>query len=267
MADEQLSRFHYQLMPSLPMTLRSWNQQTAFITGAAGGLGQALARRLISRGVTVAIVDLAADRVAAVTGELGPLARGFVVDVTDPASVAEAVRQLVAERGGIEILVNAAGITGQTNRKSHEVELADFDRVLALNLRGSFITSQAILPHMLRAGYGRVLHIASIAGKEGNAGMVAYSASKAAVIGMTKSQGKEYAETGITINAIAPAVIQTALTDAMPAEQVKYMTDRIPMRRCGSLQEFAIAAEFIVSTENSFTTGFCFDLSGGRATY
>lgn len=249
------------------MIFRPWTQQTAFITGAAGGLGQALARRLIGLGVTVAIVDLAPDRVAAVTAELGPLARGMVVDVTQPASVAGAVQRLVDERGGIDILVNAAGITGQTNRKSHEVDLADFDRVMTLNLRASFITSQAILPHMVRAEYGRVLHIASIAGKEGNAGMVAYSASKAAVIGMTKSQGKEYAETGVTINAIAPAVIRTAMVDAMPVEQVKYMTDKIPMRRCGLLEEFAIAAEFIVSPGNSFTTGFCFDLSGGRATY
>lgn len=254
-------------MAAFSLSTRAWNRQTAFITGAAGGLGQALARRLIARGVYVAIADIAADRVSAVATELGVLARGLEVDVTQPSSVASAVERLVAERGGIDILVNAAGITGQTNRKSHEIEIEDFDRVLALNLRGSFITTKVIMPHMLRAMYGRVLHVASIAGKEGNAGMVAYSASKAAVIGMTKSQGKEYAETGVTINAIAPAVIHTALVEAMPSEQVKYMTDKIPMKRCGTLEEFAAAAEFIVSPENSFTTGFCYDLSGGRATY
>ncbi len=120
---------------------------------------------------------------------------------------------------------------------------------------------------MLKNNYGRILHIASIAGKEGNAGMVAYSSSKAAVIGMTKVQGKEYAETGITINALAPAVIQTALVDAMPAEQVKYMTDKIPMKRCGTLEEVAGIALYILSPQNSFTTGFTFDLTGGRATY
>ena len=120
---------------------------------------------------------------------------------------------------------------------------------------------------MLKNNYGRILHVASIAGKEGNAGMLAYSASKAAVIGMVKVQGKEYAETGITVNAIAPAVIQTSLVEAMPQEQVKYMTDKIPMKRCGTLEELVAMVMFIVSPENSFTTGFTFDLSGGRATY
>jgi 3-oxoacyl-[acyl-carrier protein] reductase len=132
---------------------------------------------------------------------------------------------------------------------------------------GSFYTSKYVLPIMLAQNYGRILHMASIAGKEGNAGMIAYSSSKAAVIGMTKVQGKEYAETGITINALAPAVIQTALVDAMPAEQVKYMTDKIPMKRCGTLEEAVGMALYIVSAQNSFTTGFTFDLSGGRATY
>jgi 3-oxoacyl-[acyl-carrier protein] reductase len=120
---------------------------------------------------------------------------------------------------------------------------------------------------MLEKKYGRILHIASIAGKEGNAGMLAYSASKAAVIGMTKVQGKEYAETGITINALAPAVIQTPMVDAMPIEQVRYMTDKIPMKRCGTLEEIANLVLYIVSPKNSFTTAFTFDLSGGRATY
>lgn len=120
---------------------------------------------------------------------------------------------------------------------------------------------------MLKSNYGRILHIASIAGKEGNAGMLAYSASKAAVIGMTKVQGKEYAETGITINALAPAVIRTPMVDAMPEQQVTYMTDKIPMKRCGTLDEVAAIALYILSPENSFTTGFTFDLSGGRATY
>src|SRR4029079_6702107 len=140
-------------------------------------------------------------------------------------------------------------------------------KVFDLNFMSSFYTAKAVLPHMLGKNYGRILHMASVAGKEGNAGMIAYSASKAAVIGMTKVQGKEYAETGITVNALAPAVIQTALVDAMPPEQVKYMTDKIPMKRLGTLDEAVNMALYIVSPQNSFTTGFTFDLSGGRATY
>ena len=132
---------------------------------------------------------------------------------------------------------------------------------------GSYFTSKHVIPFMLQRNYGRILHIASIAGKEGNAGMLAYSASKAAVIGMAKVQGKEYAETGIIINALAPAVIHTPLVEGMPAEQVKYMTDKIPMKRCGTLEELANMVFFIVSSQNSFSTGFTFDLSGGRATY
>jgi len=198
---------------------------------------------------------------------LGETSRGLVADVTDPAAVKKSVDAVVAEFGRIDILVNSAGMTGQTNIKSHEVSLEDFDRVFALNVRACLITFQAVAPHMLERDYGRVLHIASIAGKDGNAGMLAYSSSKAAVIGMTKVQGKEYAETGIRVNALAPAVVRTAMVEALPPEQVKYMTDKIPMKRCGSMEEFAETAAFIVSPGNGFTTGFTFDLSGGRAVY
>jgi len=141
------------------------------------------------------------------------------------------------------------------------------ERLLRVNFFGSYLTSKAVLPGMISRGYGRVLHIASIAGKEGNAGMLGYSASKAAVIGMAKVQGKEVAGTGVTVNALAPAVIQTPMVAAMPAEQVNYMTAKIPMGRCGSLDELVAMVEFIVSPACSFTTGFTFDLTGGRATY
>jgi NAD(P)-dependent dehydrogenase (short-subunit alcohol dehydrogenase family) len=145
--------------------------------------------------------------------------------------------------------------------------LEDFDRVMNVNVRGSFIMFQAVIGHMLARNYGRILYIASVSGKEGNAGMLAYSTSKAAVIALAKVQGKEYAETGITVNALAPAVIRTAMVEALPEMQVKYMTEKIPMKRCGTTDEFAAMAAFIVSPENSFTTGFTFDLTGGRATY
>jgi 3-oxoacyl-[acyl-carrier protein] reductase len=165
------------------------------------------------------------------------------------------------------VLVNCAGITGETNRLSEDVDVEDFDLVYRVNLRGAFLLSRAVLPRMVAHGYGRVLHVASIAGKEGNAGMVAYSATKAGLIGMVKAQGKEYAETGVTVNALAPAVIRTAMVDAMPPAQVTYMTDRIPMKRTGTLAEAAELICWIVSPACSFTTGFTFDMSGGRAVY
>lgn len=189
------------------------------------------------------------------------------LDVTDRSAVWKAIDDAVAQTGRADILVNSAGVTGQTNIKSHEVDPDDFDRVMRINVNGCLNTFQAAVPHMLKRNYGRVLHFASISGKEGNAGMLAYSTSKAAVIGMTKVQGKEYAQTGITVNAIAPAVIFTELVAKMPPEQVKYMTDKIPMSRCGTKDEVAALCEFIVSPENAFTTAFTYDMSGGRATY
>jgi 3-oxoacyl-[acyl-carrier protein] reductase len=167
----------------------------------------------------------------------------------------------------LEGVVNCVGITGTTGIQSHEVDCHDFRHVLDVNLVGAFHVSQAAIRRMLPVGYGRIIHLASIAGKEGNAGMVAYSASKAGLIGMVKSQGKEYATSGITINAIAPAVIWTSLVDALPEEQIKYMTDKIPMARCGTLSEIADLVVWMASPAASFTTGFTYDLSGGRATY
>ena len=200
------------------------------------------------------------------TGLLGKNARCVCLDVTDLRAAEIAVGEITGRAGAIDVLVNSAGITGITNIKSHEVDPSNVELVFRVNFFGSFNTSRAVLPGMLRQNYGRILHIASIAGKEGNAGMMAYSASKAAVIGMTKAQGKELAETGITVNALAPAVIRTPMVEAMPPAQVAYMTDKIPMKRCGTLEEIADMAAFIVSPEASFTTGFTFDLSGGRAT-
>lgn len=244
-----------------------FSAQVAIITGAASGLGLVIAHKLLNEGAFVGLFDL---NITTLKNEFigNPDKEEFVsVDVTDQAMVEKAVEQVVARFGKVDILINCAGITGATNVKSHEVDTDNMKKVFDINFMGSFYTSKAVLPHMLANRYGRILHIASIAGKEGNAGMLAYSASKAAVIGMTKVQGKEYAETGITVNALAPAVIETPLVHAMPETQVKYMTDKIPMKRCGTLEEAANMAAFIVSSENSFTTGFTFDLSGGRATY
>jgi 3-oxoacyl-[acyl-carrier protein] reductase len=242
----------------------SFENQAAVVTGAAAGLGLAIANALKAHGVRVAVLDR----------DTSPLANNpafkndcYQINIASEDEVKRAMIEIGKKFGRIDILVNSAGITGLTNIKSHETSTDNVRKVFDVNFMGSYYTSKYVLPMMLKNNYGRVLHIASVAGKEGNAGMLAYSASKAAVIGMTKVQGKEYAGTGITVNALAPAVIQTAMVDAMPPEQVKYMTDKIPMKRCGTLDEVANLALYIVSSLNSFTTGFTFDLTGGRATY
>ncbi|HMI60656.1 MAG TPA: SDR family NAD(P)-dependent oxidoreductase [Puia sp.] len=241
--------------------------KTALITGAASGLGLAIARKLSSEGVRLVLLDNNSEMLEGIRQELASDCYICVTDITREEDVKAAVDDIAGRYGRIEILINSAGITGRTNLKSHETDSSDLRRVFDVNFMGSYYTSKYVLPVMVKYNYGRILHIASIAGKEGNAGMLAYSASKAAVIAMAKVQGKEYAETGITINALAPAVIRTALVDALPEEQVRYMTEKIPMKRCGTLEEVAGLAAYIVSPENSFTTGFTFDLSGGRATY
>ena len=245
---------------------RSWKGQRAIVAGGASGIGLAIAKKLHGLGVKVVLCDLDGKKLEAARKSTGKNCRVICADVSDLAAVEAAFTKLTRQTGPIDILINSAGVTGITNVKSHEVDPANVDFVFRVNFFGSFNTTRAVLPGMLRQKYGRILHIASIAGKEGNAGMMAYSASKAAVIGMTKSQGKELAETGVTVNALAPAVIRTAMVDAMPPAQVTYMTDKIPMKRCGTLEEIADLAAFIVSAEASFTTGFTFDLSGGRAT-
>lgn len=237
------------------------------VTGAAAGLGLSIAQRLAGEGAKVAMCDMQKALLTKAAKQVGENAKAFQLDVTDEAQVAKVIKKIAKEFGRIDILVNSAGVTGKTGIKTHEVELDNFKFVFDVNVNGCFLTSRAVLPLMLEQNYGRILHIASIAGKDGNAGMLAYSASKAAVIGLTKVQGKEYAETGITVNALAPAVIQTAMVDALPPEQVKYMTDKIPMKRCGTLEEIANLATFIVSPGASFTTAFTFDMTGGRATY
>lgn len=242
----------------------SFENQAAVVTGAASGLGLAIAKALRSHGVRVAVLDRDTSELA---NNPDLSSNCYQIDITSEDEVKRIVDDIGKKFGHIDILVNSAGITGLTNIKSHETSTENLRKVFDVNFMGSYYTSKYVLPLMLKNNYGRVLHIASVAGKEGNAGMLAYSASKAAVIGMTKVQGKEYADTGITVNALAPAVIRTAMVDAMPSEQVKYMTDKIPMNRCGTLDEVANIALYIVSSMNSFTTGFTFDLTGGRATY
>lgn len=240
-----------------------WKTQTIVVTGASSGLGRALCTRFVHLGTTVRGIDINKAPLEEMETVFGNNFLPVLCDVANWREVMDVFEQFPP----IDVLVNSAGITGRTNLKSDETDPADVERVFRINFFGSYHTSKAVLPQMVRRGYGRVLHIASISGKEGNAGMVAYSASKAAVIGMTKVQGKEVAGTGVTVNALAPAVIQTPMVDALPKQQVKYMTDKIPMGRCATLDELVAMVEFIVSPDCSFTTGFTFDLSGGRATY
>jgi 2-dehydro-3-deoxy-L-rhamnonate dehydrogenase (NAD+) len=254
------------------MTERRFENQSAIVTGGADGIGKAIARRLATEGASVTLFDLSEENTAATLREFageGLSVHGEKVDISDETSVIAGLAATVARHPGrrLDIMINCAAIVGPTNRRITEVTTEEFDLEHAINLRGTFLmTKQAILA-MEPNNYGRVLNFASIAGKEGNAGMSPYSATKAGVIGLVKSVGKEFAETGITVNAIAPAVIRTPMVDGIHPDQVKYMTDKIPMKRCGTLDEIAALSCWIVSKEASFCTGFTFDLSGGRAVY
>ena len=244
--------------------------ETTAVIGAGSGIGRRTAERLSARGGLIGCIDrdeAGAKETADAITKAGGKAIALCAEITDKSAMAKTVATLIAEGGRLDVLVNCAGITGKTNVKPHEVDLDDFDAVYRINLLGAMIASQVVLPAMLKQNYGRILHVASIAGKDGNAGMAAYSATKAGLIGLVKSIAKDYAETGITINALAPAVILTPMVAALPQATVDYMTAKIPMKRCGSLDEVAAMIAFIVSPECSFTTGFTFDLTGGRATY
>lgn len=242
------------------------------ITGGAQGLGKAIAYRILAEGGDVVLCDRDEGLAGDVLGEIKerfPEGKALfkAVDISDEASVKQGFAEAFEEFGRLDVLVNSAGIVGPNNKKITETPTEGFEQVFAVNLLGTFLVTKHVLPYMEKNDYGRVLLIASIAGKEGNAGMVSYSSCKAGVIGLVKSVGKEYAETGITVNGLAPAVIRTQLVENMDPEQVKYMTDKIPMKRCGTLDEVAATATWIVSEESSFNTGFTFDLSGGRALY
>ena len=247
-----------------------FEDQTAIVSGGAGGLGTSIVRRLASEGANTVIFDVDDQEAQDTADEL--VAEGLPVswrrvDVTSEESVRSGIESVVAESGRLDVMVNGAGIIGPNNVKITDISVDGFDTTLAVNLRGSFLMAKYSIIEMEKRDYGRICFLASIAGKDGNAGQSPYSTSKAGVIGLTKSVGKEYAETGITVNAIAPAAVWTPMLQNAEPEAVKYMTDRIPMKRFGEPEEIAALVAFIVSPEATFNTGFTFDATGGRATY
>lgn len=248
---------------------RRFDGQVAIVAGGASGIGRASALRLASLGATVVLADFAEKPLSSTLTELtdaGHNATSHVTDVSDPGSVQDLVRHANIH-GEVSVLVNSAGITGPLDRPVHELGLEEFRRTVDVNLWGTVYLTKALLPQMLDAGYGRMMHVASIAGKEGNPHMSPYNVSKAGLIGFVKGAAKEYATSGITINAIAPAVIRSPMVEDQPEDTLNYMLARIPMRRMGEPEEVAEVIAFAVSRACSFTTGIVFDASGGRATY
>lgn len=238
--------------------------QVAVITGGAQGIGLAVAMRMAANGARIAIWDRDLPLAEAAAARLG--GRAYPVDVADEASVAAAAHALQADLGAASILVTSAGVAGP-NAKVMDYDPAEWDRIIAINLRGTFLCCRALLPQMVAAGYGRIVTIASVAGKEGNPNAGAYSASKGAVMALTKSMGKEHAGQNIAINCITPATAKTRILDELKPEFIDYMLSRIPRGRFLEVEEAANMVCWLCSPENSFTTGAMFDLSGGRTTY
>jgi len=240
--------------------------QTAIVTGAATGIGEAIARRLARAGATIAVADMNAEGAQAVAASIGGESFGLSIDISRSDSVNRAVGDVLKQRARIDILVNNAGLGGKAAPLWEQTD-EDWQRVIAVNMTGVFNCCRAVITHMRNRKYGRIVNIASIAGKEGNPNMTGYSATKAGVIGFTKSLAKEVALDGICVNSVTPAVIRTKILDQLTPAQVDYMTERIPMRRTGTTEEIAAVVHFLASPDCSFVTGQCYDASGGRATY
>lgn len=243
--------------------------KVAIVTGSATGIGYGISKRLAKDGANLVMVDMDANMIEQSASEISVRTKEVEIligDVSETQTAQEAVNKAINKWGQIDILINNAGIGG-INGNIWELDVAEMDRVYRTNLRGVFSFCHEVIPHMLEKDYGRIVNIASIAGKEGNPRMVPYSSTKAAVIGLTKSIGKELAGTGILANCITPAVVQTRILEQFTPEQVQYMVDRIPVGRTGEIAEIAALVAWLASDECSFSTGAVFDISGGRATY
>ena len=238
----------------------------AVVTGGAQGIGRAIAERFLAEDAKVCLWDADGDLAADVARQLDENAYSQQLDVTDPDAVAEAAGATLSAMGGIDILVNNAGISGP-NVATWEYPVEDWLQVLDIDLNGVFYCCRAVVPIMRASGYGRVVNIASVAGKEGNPNASAYSAAKAGVIGLTKSLGKELAETDIRVNCVTPAVAKTRIFEQMTEEHIGYMLSKIPMGRFVEVEEIAALVAWLSSEECSFSTGAVFDITGGRSTY
>ena len=242
------------------------NGHVAIVTGGAQGIGQAIVERFVASGATVEIWDLDGDLAGETAAAIGGTVQARAVDVTDAAAVTAAAKATEAAHGPIDILVTSAGIAGP-NTKTWDYPLDDWARIMKINLDGTLHCCRAVTPSMIGQGYGRIVTIASVAGKEGNPNASAYSASKAAVIALTKSLGKELAGHDIAVNAVTPAAARTRIFEQMSQEHIDFMLSKIPRARFVEPREIAAMVAWLASQENSFTTGAVFDLSGGRATY
>lgn len=253
------------------MTARTrMKDQIAVVIGAGSGIGAAAARSISENGAHVICCDLnlaGAESVAAEIVASGGKASAMHVDVSDEKGVHAMIEEIIAKHGRIHALANTAGIVGPTEKPAHELAVSSFVSTFSVNFYGAVYTNAAVLPHMIKAGYGRILHVASIAGKEGNPNMAPYVASKAALIGFVKATAREVADKGITINSLAPAITRTPINENTSENALKYMISRIPIGRVGEPAEVGEMIAFAVSPACSFTTGFVFDTSGGRATY
>ena len=242
--------------------------QTVVITGAARGIGAAVARIISERGGKIYAMDIAIEGLKDLQKELNLLDDQIIqIDLGNQESVGSCIQSVFAKTGKIDALINTAGVVGPTNIKVENLEWRDFENTVRINLFGTIWLTQAVIPYMKAAKYGRIVHVASIAGKEGNPGMTPYNVSKSGMIGFVKGVAKEVAPDGIIINALAPAVIRTPMNADTSDETLKYMISRIPMGRVGEAEEVAEILAFMASKACSFTTGFTFDASGGRATY
>ncbi|MDQ2964214.1 MAG: SDR family oxidoreductase [Pseudomonadota bacterium] len=248
------------------MNQLDFNGRTAVITGGAAGIGFAIAQRLVASGGRVSVWDRDAGALDKAKANLGSGVDTRVVDVADAASVDAAAQGAASALGRIDALVCSAGITGP-NTPTWEYPVDAWRQVIDVNVNGVFLCNRAVVPVMLKQEYGRIVNIASVAGKEGNPNASAYSTSKAAVIGLTKSLGKELARTGVRVNCVTPAAVKTAIFDQMSQQHIDFMLSKIPMGRFGQVEEIAAMVAWLCTEDCSFSTGAVFDLSGGRATY